>query len=107
MKGSRMAHDSIYRSRVRLWIYQGDAAWHFLTLPKAQGAKIKALHAHGPRRGFGALRVTATIGGTRWKTSIFPDSKTGSYVLPVKASVRKKERLSAGDTVSLLLNLSG
>jgi hypothetical protein len=49
--------------------------------------------------------VKATIGKTSWRTSIFPDSKSGSYVLPVKAGVRKKEKLEEGDTVALTLEV--
>ena len=36
------------------------------------------------------------IGATRWSTSIFPDKKRGTYVLPVKKSVRVAEQLAAG-----------
>lgn len=88
--------------RARLWLYDGNAAWHFLTLPKAVSARIKALTA-GTGKAFGSVRVTATIGHTRWKTSLFPDNKAGAYLLPVKASVRAREQLRAGDTVELSL----
>jgi hypothetical protein len=40
------------------------------------------------------------IGKTLWSTSIFPDKKAGEYLLPLKAQVRKKEGLVAGDVVS-------
>ncbi len=46
-----------------------------------------------------------TLGETRWKTSIFPDKKRGSYVLPLKASIRKKEHVFAEDTVALELKI--
>ena len=32
--------------------------------------------------------------------SIFPDSKSGTYILPLKAKVRKKENIYEGDTVT-------
>jgi hypothetical protein len=58
----------------------------------------------GPRRtGFGSLRVTARIGGTAWETSIFPAAGLKSYLLPVKAAVRKAERLTEGKTVAFQL----
>lgn len=34
------------------------------------------------------------------KTSIFPDSKTNTYLLPLKVQVRKKENIHAGDTIN-------
>jgi hypothetical protein len=86
-----------YDLRARLWIYPGAAAWHFLTLPKAQAKEIRGFFGH--TRGWGSLPVEATIGGTTWRTSIFPDSKSNSYLLPVKAAVRKAEGLEADTMV--------
>lgn len=54
----------------------------------------------GPPRGFGSVRVEATVGGTTWRTSVFPDSRGGSYVLPVKRAVREAEDLDDGDQVT-------
>ena len=51
------------------------------------------------RRGFGSVPVSVTIGETNWDTSIFPDSKSGTFILPVKAKVRKDEDIEAGETV--------
>ena len=56
----------------------------------------------GMARGFGSLKVTATIGETSWRTSVFPSRETG-WMLPVKAAVRKAEALSEGDEVELIL----
>lgn len=47
----------------------------------------------------------ATIGKTQWKTSIFPDKRSRTYLLPLKAEVRKKERIFSEDTVSLTIEL--
>jgi hypothetical protein len=49
------------------------------------------------------LRVEVTIGETRWSTSIFPDRKRGTYVLPVKKSVRIAEQLVAGAPAAVSL----
>ena len=53
----------------------------------------------GIRAGFGSVRVAATVGTTSWRTSIFPDSKTGTYLLPVKKEVRDAEKLETVDNV--------
>jgi hypothetical protein len=55
-------------------------------------------------RGFGSVRVTATIGATTWKTSIFPGS-SGQYALPIKKAVRKAEALDVGDTATVRVEL--
>jgi hypothetical protein len=49
----------------------------------------------------------ATIGKTQWKTSLFPDSKSGAYLLPVKSDVRKKENVTAENKVSVTLEIIG
>jgi len=59
----------------------------------------------GTRRGFGSVRVRVTVGSTTWSTSVFPDSRSGSYVLPVKKDVRVREGLQEGDQVAVALEL--
>ncbi|HEX9615514.1 MAG TPA: DUF1905 domain-containing protein [Bacteroidota bacterium] len=90
--------------RSKLWLYPGPGGWHFITLPKKQAAEIRRLF-RGVPRGWGSVRVTATIGTTTWKTSLFPEAKSKSYVLPVKADVRKKEAIGEGDMVGLKLDV--
>lgn len=88
-----------YTLQAKLWLYPGEnAAWHFLTVPKKESENIKKTFGKNAR-GFGSLPIIVHIGSTTWKTSIFPDSKSGTYILPVKAMVRKNEGLFEGDTV--------
>ncbi|ATX81140.1 protein of unknown function (DUF1905) [Mariprofundus ferrinatatus] len=94
-----------YRITAALWLYQGKAAWHFLTLPKAESDEIR-FFSRDKRSAWGSLRVTATIGDTTWNTSLFPDSKLGAYVLPVKAEVRRRENIGAGDMVTVALEIA-
>jgi hypothetical protein len=85
----------------QLWKYSGESAWHFVTLPADVSARIKFLQSG--RRGFGAVRVKATIGKSQFETSVFPDSKSGCYLLPVKASIRKAEKIGHGDVVKVII----
>jgi hypothetical protein len=87
-----------------LWLYDGDAAWHFITVPADVSDDIEA-RSTGERRGFGAVKVRVTVGATSWTTSVFPDSKRGAYILPVKAEVRRREDLAAGRRVTVALEL--
>jgi hypothetical protein len=89
-----------------LWIWKGsDAAgrWYFITVPEEQSAEIKA-HAFGSPRGFGSVRVEATLADVVWRTSVFPLNR-GGYLLPIKAEVRRKADLAVGDEVSVALEL--
>lgn len=88
--------------RARIWLYEGQAAWYFVTLPKGPSAEIKSMTA-GRLKTWGSVPVTAMIGSTRWKTSIFRDTKRAAYLLPLKAAVRTKEQLRAGDSVEISL----
>ena len=89
-----------------LWIWKGsDAAgrWYFITVPEEQSAEIKT-HAFGTPRGFGSVKVEARIGDVVWRTSVFP-LNSGGYLLPVKAEVRRKADIGAGDEVTVELDL--
>ncbi len=84
--------------------YGGEAAWHFIAVPKNLSADIRAMST-GLRSAFGSLRVVATIGNSEWGTSVFADSKAEGYLLPVKAEVRRKEGLKHGDRVVVTLEI--
>ena len=84
-----------------LWLHDGEAGWHFVTLPTEVAEQVRT--EAGEPRGFGSVRVEVTVGGSTWRTSVFPDSRTGSFVLPVKAEVRRREDLLAGDDVRVAL----
>jgi Domain of unknown function (DUF1905) len=87
-----------------LWRYPGADGWHFVSLPPAVSADITDLTA-GSRRGFGSVRVAVRVGATAWRTSVFPDRKTGTFLLPVKQAVRAAEHLEAGDDVRAQLEI--
>ncbi len=95
-----------WRFRAELWRHHGDAAWHFVTLPFAVADDIAELVDGRTARGFGSVRVHVRVGATAWDTSVFPDSKARSYVLPVKKSVRTAERLDDGSAVTVELDLA-
>ncbi len=100
-----------------LWLWtspEAPATWHFLTIDSAAGEAIAAHEAMrrlelGPRsgraRGFGSVKVRARIGGSEWATSVFPSKAHDGYLLPVKAAVRKAEKLAAGDNIAVELDL--
>ncbi len=93
-----------YTFKAKVWIYAGPTPWHFVTLPKKLAAEIRMFHGQ-LKKNFGSIGVEATIGKTRWKTSIFSDTKSGSFVLPLKADVRKKEQIEAEKSIQVTLNI--
>ena len=89
-----------------IWLWsEGKGSWHFFTIPSDDAIEIRLeTAASGVRRGFGSVKVEASINGVAWRTSIFPQ-KSGGYILPIKADVRRRAGIGAGDEVSVSLQL--
>lgn len=88
----------------KIWIYQGKGAWYFVNVPEEDSTFIKFDNIFR-LRGWGSLPVTVKIGETEWNTSVFPSSKTSCYILPIKAAIRKSEKIKEGDVVKLELKV--
>lgn len=92
-----------------LWLWTSASqerpmAWHFLTIDGQTSAEIR-FAALGRTGGFGSIPVEVRIGTTTWRTSIFPHRDSGGYILPIKAAVRKREAIGAGDEVAVSLTI--
>lgn len=93
-----------YALKARVWRWDARPAWHFITVPPKISAQIRAADL-GLSSALGSIPVTVQIGKTVWNTSLFPDSETNTFVLPIKASVRENEKAQEGKNISLLLKL--
>ncbi len=91
-----------YNIAAEVWLYPGMAGWHFVTIPPNVSAEIKARFGKH-RVGWGSVPVTITLGKSTWKTSIFPDKKAVGYLLPLKADIRKKEGITVGENISVIM----
>lgn len=99
----------------RLWRWtggSGNGTWHFLTIDGAAGEALSGTaimrKLEGSARGFGSLKVKARIGDSTFATSVFPSKSDDGeaqqvWLLPVKAAVRRAERLAEGDEVEVSL----
>jgi hypothetical protein len=92
---------------LQLQRWQGEKATYHLVIFEKDEAEALAGHAlmHrlelGRRRGFGSVKVTARIGDTEWKTSVFPQDKQSEWVLLVGKKVMRAEKLVPGDPVAV------
>lgn len=86
----------------KIWYWRGPAPWYFVTVPAEQSRDLKAILGF-VTYGWGMIPVTARIGRTEWKTSMFP--KDGRYIVPIKARVREAEHLEEGDRVTIRLEV--
>ena len=87
-----------------LWRWSGEGgSWHFLSIPEDLSGEFRA-QSLLRRGGFGSVRVEARIGCVTWRTSVFPQ-KSGGFILPVKADIRRRADIAAGDNVDLTLEI--
>jgi hypothetical protein len=86
-----------------MWFWRGPSPWHFVTVPDDESDELDAASPM-VTYGWGMIPVAAQIGSTKWITSLFP--KDGRYIVPVKAQVRKSERLEIGDIVTIQLTIN-
>ncbi len=85
-----------------IWKWVGPAPFYFVTIPDSQSKKLKAI-SKLVSYGWGMIPVSAKVGATEWKTSLFPQED--QYVLPLKKVVREAEGLSERDTVTVILKI--
>ena len=96
--------DIEFSGTVHRWVNNPNI--YLVSVPRDLSEEIKEI-SEGLTNGWGSLKVEATIGSTVWRTSIFPDSKSGLFDLPLKAEVRKKNNLEAATLVKVHLNVLG
>ena len=85
-----------------IWYWRGPAPWYFVTVPEKQSDDLGAVSGF-VTYGWGMIPATVRIGDTEWKTALWP--KDGGYIVPIKASVRKAEKIEEGDTVTVFLDV--
>jgi len=85
-----------------VWHWKGPAPYYFVTVPAGPCADLKAVSGL-VTYGWGMIPVTVRIGGTEWKTSLFP--RDGGYVVPLRDSVRSAETIAEGDRVTVRLQV--
>lgn len=76
------------------------ASWYFINIPIDIAAQVRVVTAFSPKK-WGSVPVTVVCQDTQWKTSLFPDKKTSTYLLFIKAEIRKKHTLKEGDEVKV------
>lgn len=104
-----MIENCNYEFSAIMWLWHGGkAAWSFISVPQDISDEIyfsAKLRTFAPSRGFGSIKVRATIGNSTWETSIFPSSETKCYILPIKKSVRLAEELDYDSQTKIKLRL--
>ncbi|MEE4338192.1 DUF1905 domain-containing protein [Erythrobacter sp.] len=89
--------------------WEGErGTYHLVTFTSAQAEELAARAMMerletGRARGFGSLKVTARIGASEWRTSIFPQKGKAEWILLVSRTVIRAEDLAPGDPAHVIL----
>lgn len=87
-----------YEFSAQTWQHSPPGGWHFVSLPEALAKEIRE-NLKWQEEGWGRLKAMAKIGETEWKTAIWFDTRKDTYLLPLKAEIRKKENLQPGKNI--------
>ena len=93
-----------WRFRAPVIEWRGPAPFFYARIPETVGDEIAAVK-RAASYGWGAIPVRATILGVTFETSLFP--KDGTYLLPLKAAVRKRIGVTVGDEVEVEMAIGG
>jgi len=74
--------------------------WVFVSLPKELSVEIRDHFKHR-EEGWGRMKITAALGNSQWQTSIWFDTKQETYLLPLKAKIRKQEKVEIDEDVKI------
>jgi hypothetical protein len=89
--------DWVFEGEIIEW--RGPAPYFFVAMSEADSAELK--EEARSLIYWGQVPVYAVIGGTEFRTALFP--KDGRYLVPLKDAVRKAEDIGEGDVVSVAL----
>ena len=91
-----------FRGEVIEW--RGPSPFFFAPLPADRAREIRKI-SRLVTYGWGVIPVDATINGVTFSTSLFPKDET--YLLPIKAAVRRKAGVTAGDRIEVEMAVQG
>lgn len=91
-----------YTFSAQIWKHPSPGGWHFISLPQEIALEIRELMGYR-EEGWGRLAATAHIRGQLWETAIWYDTQKGTYLLPVKSVIRRRESLKAGQIVEVTI----
>lgn len=91
-----------YEFTAKIWLHAAPGGWHFVSLPYGLSKEISD-NLKSEEEGWGRLKATAKIGNSEWETAIWFDTKLNTYLLPIKAGIRKKEKLAVDKKIETIV----
>lgn len=81
--------------------WRGPAPYLFIPVEEPAAAEVAQWVRFS--YGWGCVPVVARVGRTDWPTSLMP--RQGRYLVPLRVSVQRAERVGLGDPVHVALSL--
>lgn len=94
-----------YEFSAKAYQYSSSAdmcGWTFVSLPKEMSIEIRD-NFKWLEEGWGRMKVTAKVGNSEWQTAIWFDTKQDTYLLPLKAKIRKKENIVINKDMKIMI----
>jgi uncharacterized protein DUF1905 len=95
-----MVTKTTYEFTAEVWRSEGPADRYFVTLPDEIAQEIRERFG-GSHQAVGSLPVSVALGRSIWSTSLYAGTVTGTYVIPIKDDVRRRERVREAQVVAL------
>jgi hypothetical protein len=89
-----------YEFSAKLWKDPNPGGWHFTSLPKDLSKEIRD-HLKWQEEGWGRMKIVAEVGNHSWESAIWFDTKSDTYLLPIKSIIRKKAKLMLDDELQI------
>nr|WP_298998302.1 DUF1905 domain-containing protein [uncultured Allomuricauda sp.] len=93
-----------YEFSGQIWRDNLDGGWFFVSLPKDISKEIRE-NLQWQEEGWGRMKVVANLNSIEWDTSIWFDKKLATYLLPLKADIRKKANLKSNDRITICISI--
>jgi hypothetical protein len=91
-----------YEFTAKVWQHPGPGGWHFISLPSEIAREIRE-NLKWQEEGWGRMKATAQSGDCIWDTAIWYDKKHQTYLLPVKAAIRKKLKMDKNQDMAAIV----
>lgn len=89
-----------YNFSAKIWKYDTPNGWYFVSLPIPISKEIRE-NLKWQEEGWGRMKTKAEVGDIIWETAIWFDTKLNTYILPIKAEVRKKASLNSNQNIKV------
>ena len=89
-----------YDFSAKIWQYEGPNGWYFVSLPQDISKEIRE-NLKWQEEGWGRLKANAKIQNHEWKTAIWYATKQNTYILPLKAAIRKKCKIEKDQVIEV------